>query len=82
MKNIISIPISLLNKIYDAFDNNFFSELIRGTPGLGKENDTHFIINTTLGINNNFNLQHINIFNNFVNIARRHSTMLQILKNQ
>lgn len=82
MLRIKSIPISYLTKIYEAFDVNFFKELINKYPYIGKENDTNFIINTSLGINNTYNLQHIGIFNTFVSIASNHCEAIHLIKNQ
>ena len=77
-----SIPLSLLTKIYDGFDANFFAQLIKDNPGIGKENDTNFIINIPFGINNLYNLQHLQIFSTFTNIAQRYCNGLHIIKNQ
>lgn len=80
--NIYQVPLSTINKVYNAFDATYFSEIIKGYPELGKEADTYFLLNTTILINNPYNIEHINIYNTLMQIAQHKSPILQILKNQ
>lgn len=82
LMDVYQVPLGTINKIYNAFDTQYFSALIKNQPQIGKEAEQYFIINTNVLINNPYNIEHINIYNTLMQIAQHRSALLQLLKNQ
>lgn len=79
---IYSLPLSRLTEIHSGLDAAFFTELIKQLPNIGKEHANYYLINNNLTINNPYNLDHINVFNNFTIQSQQKGQLLQLVKNE
>lgn len=79
---IFSLPLGKLTKINEALDATFLRQLIQQIPVIGKEADNYFLINNSLTLNNEYNLPHITIYNNFVQHSQLKGQLLQFIKNE
>lgn len=76
---ILQIPVSRLTKAHPDLDNKFFTQVLKDVPDGGKICEDHYIINTTLTLENPENLLFIQIFNVFLHQLRRRGTAALML---
>lgn len=77
---IISLELTRLQKISADFTEEFFDTMLDNIPQAGVKRGNYYIININLAINNPTQLQIIDIFNTFVQVARTKCNLVQIVK--
>lgn len=77
---IISLELSRLQKICSDFTEEFFDTMLDNIPQVGIKREGYYIVNINLAIKNPTQLQVIDIFNTFVQIARTKCNLIQIVK--
>lgn len=82
VQTIFSLPLSKLTNIHAALDATFLTQLIQQLPQIGTETDKYYLLNNSLTLANENNLEHINIYNNFVQYSQRKCQLIQLIKEQ
>jgi hypothetical protein len=80
VNTIYSLELQKLTDINPELNEQFFTMLINTLPQVGKETPNYYLINNSFTLQNQFNLNHINIYNNFVIQSQQKGQLLQLIK--
>jgi hypothetical protein len=80
INTIFSVELQKLTDINPELNEQFFTTLIQALPQIGKEAPNFYLINNNFTLQNQFNLNHINIYNNFVIQSQQKGQLLQLIK--
>lgn len=81
MITILVVPLSKITAIDPELNETFFNTILKDIPQLGKVNNTHYILNNNLTINNPANLGFIKKFNLLLQFSKLKGQLIQITKN-